>query len=227
MRAVNLARRPFENRRPVDRAALLLWIAFALFAAINLWLYWGHLTGVNETGDKLQAVRTAIGDEEARLDALGTEIGRLELGAQNVRTYFFNRLIARRTFPWSLLFERLETVLPDEVRLVNVRPDLLGDDETRGRRRATSRGRSANRLPRSAFDEPLYRAVSLDLQAVARDGEAMLAFIDRLYADSAFERPVLASEQRSQRGDVEFTLRVGFRTAVALREAAEGVTIDP
>ena len=63
MRVVNLARRPFINRRPIVRFAALLWLAGILLLAWNVRLYRGHWQGTARVpaaarGGAEQAART-------------------------------------------------------------------------------------------------------------------------------------------------------------------------
>ena len=66
------------------------------------------------------------------------------------------------------------------------------------------------------------RRVQLDLQGRARDGEAILALVDALFADPAFADPDLSREAR-QEGEVAFSLSVAYlpRAAEELARAAQ------
>ncbi|HUP42082.1 MAG TPA: hypothetical protein VM599_02610, partial [Thermoanaerobaculia bacterium] len=66
-RALDLAARPFVNRRPVVRLALLLWLAGGALLAGNLWLYWDFLAGRGDVHARRLEVEEAIAIEERRI----------------------------------------------------------------------------------------------------------------------------------------------------------------
>lgn len=220
MKIVNLARRPFENLRPVKRATLALWLLAVFLLAIDLWLYWGHLTGSSTTRDRLAEVRAAIARENAELDRLEAAFTALELDEQNAIVATLNDLIDKRTFPWGLLFDRLETVLPDDARLESVRPQGQElDIKERRRSRAERRGqRGAARAARVEDEGP--EGIRVDLSGTAETEVAIEDLIDNFWDDPAFDQPSLKNKRRSQTGGWDFNLDVIFLTAVVRAQAS-------
>jgi len=53
---------------------------------------------------------------------LRTTVDPKQIESKSTEARVANELIDRRTFSWTELFNRLETTLPDEVRIVSVRP---------------------------------------------------------------------------------------------------------
>lgn len=228
MKVVNLARRPFENTRPVVRTAAILWLVGGGLLVLNLWLYWSHYTGFSETRNELATVRAQITARESELDRLEKEVQGLDLGQQNQRVAFLNYLIAKRIFPWSRLFERLERVLPDNVRLNSVVPEVEEIDFDRA---PTTRRNSRSRRGRSTASRAVLLdrrpdEVVLQLSGVAGDDDALLDFLDLLYDDPAFRRPVLASERRDPANNsIVFSLDTVFLTDVATAPPDETVAV--
>jgi|GEM_PF-1480502 len=209
MKIVNLAQNPFENRRPVRRLAATLWLVGGLFTLLNLWLFWENLTGFAATTGKLAGVREQTGKETAEIARLGEEVAGLALEEQNDEVEVLNRLIADRVFPWGLLFDRLETVLPDQVWLVTLQPRRAKAESRAAKRR---RGRAARRSRQAQHQDP---GVELVLRGQARDSKALYAFVDRLFEDPVFRGPNLRDQARNSSGALDFNLGVVFLAETA------------
>ena len=191
---LNLARKPFVNYRPVKRAALVLWLAGAALLAVNLTLFWGHFQGQREQRERLQQIVDRVEENRTQTREFERRIAGLALGAQNQQALFLNSRIARRTFSWSDLFDRLAEVLPAEVQIRQLTP-RFGDDKRLGRRRRK-------------LEE--HDRVSLEMSGAARDGQVLLGFVDPLFGHPRFQRPNLTAETRDDRGLVQFTLSVDY-----------------
>ncbi len=215
MRMVNLARRPFENLRPVRRLTALMWVLGVGFLLINLWLFWGHLTGFSATRGQLADVRASLRAETEHLDRVEADVAALALEEQNETVSNLNQLIEKRVFPWSLLFDRLEGVLPHDIRLQGVRPQ--GQEikiETKRRERTSSTRRRGRTKSRAKPEEPTG-VVAVGLNGVSRTEEALLDFVDALWRDPTFDGPTLKGERRNTANEIDFTLDVRFLTQVA------------
>lgn len=216
--AVNLSRRPFVNTRPVARVALLLWLLSALLLAANVALFWNYFSGSTEQRARLNRVDEEISrgnDDVARLDE---QVGRLDLARQNERVLFLNEKIAERTFSWSLLFDRVAEALPAEVRLTRLTP--VGVVEKGSSRRGFRRQRP---VPRGAAQvQEGEGVITLTIDGVAKNDEALLRFVDNLFSHPAFSEPNLTREARNEGGDIVFDLQVGY-----LPETARGTGETP
>lgn len=228
MRVVNLARRPFINRRPIFRFAALLWVAAAALLALNIRLYSSHWLGSADNRARLEEVEGELAEQTRLLDQQAAQLARTDLREQNRRSAFLNSLISYRTFPWSALFEDLEDVLPPGVKVYNVQPVVrLAEEVARARRlaerraslrarrsgdrarssvRGTTSGESASEEPSSeessvaAQQQLAADEVGLRLNGFAESQDAVIELVERLFENPAFRRPVLDSEiiDRSQ-----------------------------
>lgn len=206
----NLARRPFTNQRPVKRISLLLLVLGLALLLVDVWLYSSYVSTRRATATELTEIEAAIVEERRAMNAAADRLQSAEVERQNELVRFMNQRIAERTFGWSVLFDRLALLLPDDVRLVNLAPSFEESEE--------------RRLPglQRAADETLpSRQVNLGITALARDGEAILEFIDALFADPAFERPNLSRETTSNTGEVQFQLSVTYLPAAAAALASQ------
>lgn len=199
---INLARRPFVNERPVRRAALLLLVAGLGLTALNLWLYTQYAIQRGANEGELNRLEAEIESEERRVTTLARQLAAADLTQQNDLVAFLNQRIAERTFGWSVLFDRLEDLLPEDVRLVSLSPSEL---DPQGRRRTVAAANTAG------ANEMRF---SLAITGVARQPEAVLELIDALFADAAFRDPDLHQET-FQGGEVRFTLDVIYLPKVA------------
>lgn len=199
---VNLARRPFVNERPVRRAALLLLLAGLGLAALNLWLYTQYAIQRGANEGELNRLEAEIESEERRVVEVARQLAVADLTQQNELVVFLNQRIAERTFGWSVLFDRLEDLLPEDVRLLSLSPEEV---DPQARRRAPSAAGAAG------ASEMRF---NLAITGVARQPEGVLELIDALFADAAFRDPDLHQET-FQDGEVRFTLDVVYLPQVA------------
>lgn len=194
--ALNLARRPFLNRRPVLRAALLLAAAAGLVLLLDAALYGRSLVDLRALGAREDELRRWLQDEQRKFDAVRTTPEFRGLAEYNRSVGQLNALIAERTFPWGRLFDQLSAVLPPGVRLQRLAPAQEGPGERR-------RGVEAEA---EAAGE---RVVLLSIDGVARSDEELYALVDALFAAGTFRDPVLTQESQEAVGRT-FTVQVQY-----------------
>ena len=196
---LNLASQPFVNSRPVRRLVLVLWCLGAVLLLANAFFYYRHFSGEQARRNRLGILGQRATDERQRLAELEQELAAFDVDWQNRQVGFLNQRIAERTFPWSRLFDRLTEALPRQVRLIRLKPQV-----------ATSSS------PAAGGEE----IVRLEIRAEARNEEAMLEFVNRLFEHPAFRNPNLASEVRRAKSDItEFDLTATYLPAVAATPA--------
>ena len=205
--SLNLAQRPFVNRRPVRRVGYLLWIAGLLLAVLNGFLYWDYLSGQGVTETGLQEVIGQLDEESRLLESARARLAGLETEELNRKVEFVNLRIQQRTFSWSRLFDVFATTLPDDVRLSTLTPKF-----------EDARGRSRSRTSDLRSD-----AVQLEIRGQAKSSEALLEFLDRLFAHAAFDDPDLHREQaRRDQEIIEFSISTNYRPDVVGSASSEG-----
>lgn len=217
--AVNLARSPFANTRPIVRVAMVLWTVAILLGVYNGVTYWHSFSGSEATKVKLETNKATIQEAHESIKAAEQALAGLHLREQNETVHFLNARIAERTFPWSLLFDSISEILPNGIRLVSLNPTPKS--------RTGSRQSKKNRVADS---------VHLGIHAVAKTDADLLDFIDELFSSETFEKPRLSKEKRTDSGEIDFHLTTDFLLDVAARarqmeavneksEAAERVTL--
>ncbi len=205
--SLNLAHRPFVNRRPVRRVAYLLWLLGLLLTVVNGFLYWDYLSGQGAAETGLQDVIGQLKEESRLLETARAQLAGFETEELNRKVEFVNLRIQQRTFSWSRLFDVFAATLPNDVRLSSLTPKFKN---VRGRKQSRATDLEAD-------------AVRLEIRGQAKSSEALLEFLDRLFAHAVFDDPDLHQEQTSRSQDViEFSISTSYRTDVADSAASEG-----
>lgn len=192
--ALNLARDPFHNLRPVRRAGIALAVLGLVLAVVDARIYWRHFTGENQTRVRSQELDRAISAERQALARHRETLAGLEVASLNQRAHFVNEQIAQRTFSWSGLFDDLVSIQPLQVQIVSLDPNF----------------ESGRRSQRELALEP--GEVLLEIDGLARDTERLLRLIDRFFSHPAFRAPDLRREAQKE-AVIDFTLTVIYRPA--------------
>ncbi|HWF86126.1 MAG TPA: hypothetical protein VG222_14810 [Vicinamibacterales bacterium] len=178
----NLSTRPFYNER-----AVRLWLGVLAALAVAATLF--NVSRVLQYSRSDTRLASQAARDEARAADLRTTAARLrasvdprQLDAASVEARRANSLIDRRTFSWTELLNRFETTLPDQVRIVSVRPRVDKDAGT-----------------------------LLTIFVVAHGTEDVSQFMDKLEATGAFKELRGTSEERyNDQGQLEGTIEMRY-----------------
>ena len=188
----NLATRPFYNERAV-RLVLIVIAALGLAATL-----FNVSRAVQLSRRDTQLVTQAARDEAQAVDLrqraarLRTTIDPRVLDMASADARQANDLIDRRTFSWTELFNRLETTLPDDVRIGTMRPKL---DQKRG--------------------------IVLTIIVFAKNVDDVNRFIDNLETTGAFAQLQKLDERLDEQDQLQATVE-GIYTPSNARPAVEG-----
>lgn len=126
--SINLARRPFRNNT----------VHYAVFGACAVLLVLATIINVREfflRGSELTVLREQLTIGRQRYDRLfqdvetmKREISQVNLALLDDKSAFVNGLILSRLFSWSLLFDRLEELLPYDVKVRSIRPSITAKE---------------------------------------------------------------------------------------------------
>ena len=121
---INLAGEPFRK----DRALIVASTAVGLIMVASLALL---ITIVMSERGQVRETREEIAHLEGQLLAVSAEQGKVEAvlrrpdnAAVLDRSVFINELLRRKGISWTRLFSDLEQVMPHNVRLVQIRPQV-------------------------------------------------------------------------------------------------------
>lgn len=122
--SLNLASEPFRRDRPILVASIALAGVLTILLAALVWLALVERNNAREAREsiaKLEAQIAALDREQAQI----AQTLRMPENSQVFeRSVFLNELIARKGISWTRIFSDLESVLPHNVRIISVRPQV-------------------------------------------------------------------------------------------------------
>ena len=127
--AVNLASEPFRRDRPMIVASTMVGILLTGVLAMLIYLALAERERAAEaraTIEKLDAQMQALSREEAKLQTVLRQPQNAEVLDRSV---FLNALLLRKGVSWTKIFSDLEQVMPHNVRLMSVRPQITPRNE--------------------------------------------------------------------------------------------------
>jgi len=196
---LNLSTRPFPAYRVANLALLLF---FVVISGVTLWQVYSfrHYSSLAKSiREKEKAAREEKGSLTNTLNDLGTRLDRPITKDKLAEIDFLNNLIIRKHFSWTTVFANLEGVIPDNVHLSTVAPEILKDK------------------------------VTLHMEIVCRSISDESEFIRRLQASPAFGDVVVSREESKGTGgpgDVGVDLTVTYFPEKTAPEATPPPTLS-
>jgi type IV pilus assembly protein PilN len=126
---VNLSSEPFRRDRPLVAASVVVGVVLAGLLAVLVSLAIlerGRAAETRQDITRLQKAVLALDQEQARLE--GT-LRRPENAEVLDRVRFINLLLRRKGISWTKIFSDLENVMPHNVRLISIRPQVNARNE--------------------------------------------------------------------------------------------------
>ncbi len=121
---INLARRPFRNNT-------VHYTVFGACAALLLAATGYNVNDFVKTGGELGRLQQELEEHTTRYNSLAADVRQmrkdveaLDLGVLNTKSRFANGLILSHLFSWSTLFERMEDLIPPDVKIRSIRPSI-------------------------------------------------------------------------------------------------------
>jgi type IV pilus assembly protein PilN len=126
---LNLAREPMRRDRPilVASAAVALLLTASLAALISLAM--ADRQSIDASRNVIAQVERQLNNTNAEQTKVNAEIRQPQNSSVLDRSVLFNALIHRKAISWTRIFSDLETVLPHNVRIASIRPQLNGQNE--------------------------------------------------------------------------------------------------
>jgi len=126
---INLASEPFRRDRPMVAASVAVGLALGGLLAMLVSL------AILERGTAAQT-RQDIAQFQRRLQRLNDEQGRMEADLRRPenaavldQVLFINSLLYRKGISWTRIFSDLEGVMPHNLRLISIRPQVNGRND--------------------------------------------------------------------------------------------------
>ena len=171
MLRTNLSTRPFYNIRAVHAALGLLALFVAAMTLLNLVQLVRLSTSERTLGARAQQAEEQAGRLREDAQRIRSQIDAKELNQVAAAAQEANDIIDLRTFSWSTLFSKIESTLPENVRLTNFRHE----EDQQGR-------------------------FIINLRVQARRVSDLESFIDALEKTGRFHEVLAAEEQTNQDG---------------------------
>jgi len=184
---LNLASRPFRDYRPVYAAVVLMALLTAFLALNNVDTFLRYRTETKTTRANIAKLEQQVAEEHSKSEVLAQRLRGVDLKLLASQTEFANAQLAERAFSWSELLDRLEKVLPNDVRIQSVTPSFDKDG-----------------------------LVHLSMSCITKTGEGLTATINRFNGDPHFANAFPTSEI-AMNGDYHFGLGVDYRPSMIRR----------
>ena len=163
---LNLASRPFRNNTVVGSVLGIVGIALVLASAYNLYVFLSY-------GSSYAQLQREQADDRVKIASLQVEERRLveEIRKRNFKKVFeegkiASELIVKSAFSWTRLFNTLETVVPPDIVMTAIRPNI------------TTAG------------------IVMRIEGIAKNQGALLTFETRLQQSAVFANVYPLSERR-------------------------------
>jgi Tfp pilus assembly protein PilN len=184
---LNLASRPFRDYRPVYAVVVAMALLTAFLALNNVDTFLRYRTETKTTRANIDKLEQQIADEQKQSETLTQRLRGVDLKLLASQTEFANAQLAERAFSWSELLDRLERVLPSDVKLQSVAPSFSKDG-----------------------------LVHLSMTCITKTGDGLTATINRFNGDPHFAN-AFPTNQTLSVGEYRITLGVDYKPSIARR----------
>lgn len=154
---LNLAARPFRDYRPLYAVVVVVSLIIAFLMLNNVDTYYRYVRETTTTRDEISRVNAQIEQERRRTEVAQNQISSIDLVGLDRQSKFVNAQLAERAFSWSELLDRLESMVPPDVRITSIGPQFLPDG-----------------------------LVQLSIRAEAKDSNGMMETVTRLQSSPHF-----------------------------------------
>jgi hypothetical protein len=182
----NLAATPYRDYRPLYAVVVVVSVLIAFLMLNNIDTYYRYVRETRSTRDQIARIENQVQSERRRADMASAQTKGMDLVTLGKQTKFINAQLAERAFSWSELLDRLEDVMPNDVRITSIAPTF------------TETG-----------------IVRLNLQCEAKTDTGMVNTITRFQRNTHFANPFPTSEVSSaSTGTWRFGLGVDYKPSI-------------
>ncbi len=183
---VNLATRPFRNNRVIGTVVLSVSALLLIATIANLYVFFTYRSSYAQLQRNQGQERTRLLSLEAEERRLAREIESRDFRALRTRGQFAAGVIRQQSFSWTLLFNKLEDLMPYEIMMTTIRPNITGE------------------------------GINIRVDGMARNQGAFLTLQERLLASASFAdvRPISERLINPTRPDIQFTMTFDYLPGV-------------
>ena len=121
---LNLASRPYRDYRPVYAVVVVVSLLISFMLLNNIETGYRYARDTRTTREKIAAIEQQTSVEEDRTAQAQQRTRSFNVKVLSDQAQFVNARLAERAFSWSELLDRLERVLPDDVRIESISPSF-------------------------------------------------------------------------------------------------------
>jgi len=155
---LNLASRPYRDYRTLYALLGVAGLVALVLMVYNVMTAYRYLVDTREMRAEITALDEEAARERTMAETMEQRIASIDAASLDEQARFINLQIRERTFSWSTMMSRLESLLPGDVRLISLNPSVEEDG-----------------------------AIRVTLQCVSRRQDGLVVLLDRLYANPAFK----------------------------------------
>jgi Tfp pilus assembly protein PilN len=126
---VNLSSEPFRRDRPMVFGTAVVAVLLVILLGVFISLAASERNRAKEAREMIAKVERQIRTMSAEQTKLESVLRKPENAEVLDRSVFVNALLQRKGISWTRIFNDLEKVMPHNVRLVSVRPQLNGPND--------------------------------------------------------------------------------------------------
>ena len=183
---LNLASNPYRDYKPVYAVVVAMSLLIAFLMLQNIDTYYRYVSETKSTRAKIAQVESEAAKEQRVAQSIDERMRSLDVTSLNQQTRFINSQLAERAFSWSELLDRLERVMPGDVRITSIQPSF----ETTG-------------------------LVHLEMMCEAKTAEGLVMTLNRFNGASQFSNPFPHGENRQPAGTFQFGIGVDYKPTIA------------
>ena len=180
----NLAARPFRDYRPVYAVIVVASLLVAFLMLNNIDTYYRYVRETRTTRDEIARIEAQTAAERRAADAAVGRIRNIDLERLGTQSRFINAQLAERAFSWSELLDRLERVLPSDVRITAIIPAFNPDG-----------------------------MVTLRMNCIAKSPDGMIRTMNAFHGSPYFMNPFPGSDTQSPEG-YRFDLTLTYKPSI-------------
>ena len=182
---LNLASRPYRDYRPLYAVVVVSSILIGFMMLNNVDTYYRYIRETKATRSKIADLDRQAETEQHQTQQVSERLRSFNVKVLSEQAQFVNARLAERAFSWSELLDRLEHVVPNDVRLESIQPTFGKDG-----------------------------FVHLTIIALGKNSESMVHTLDRFNHDVHFANAFPSSEDRADNG-YHFGVSLDYRPSVA------------
>ena len=181
--SLNFAKRPFRDERPIVVTVATATVLGILLLALNVRDYYAFRRASAGAVAEIRLLNERADEAERTAARERSGLASIRLKDLQVESTQLNTLLKERDFSWSLLLNRLEHAIPDEVYITRLTPAVLASGDA-----------------------------NLAIDFVGRGPDTIVKTLSALAKDAYFEEPVPSSETDPEKGAPEgFTFHLTVR----------------